>query len=123
MRTTRVPARHEVPLVVRASTPRTFLGLGVFTETGLVLCGSYLLLKALWWPLETGETAVIVSGLLLATATFLFFYMVRPGFSLALAQTDEDEIQDEPPLLQAPVTTYRVAVEPREKAAHAAAGH
>jgi hypothetical protein len=123
MRTTRMPPRHEVPLVVRASTLRTFLGLGVFTETALLLCGGYLLLKALWWPLETGETAVIVSGLLLTTATFLFLYMVRPGFSLALAATDEDETPHEPPQLQAPVTTYSVAVEPREKAARAVAGH
>jgi hypothetical protein len=123
MRTARVATRHEVPLVVRASTPRTFLGLAVFTETGLLLCGSYLLLKALWWPLETGETAVIVSGLLLATATFLFLYLVRSGFSLALAQTDEYDVQDQPLQLQAPETTYDVAVEPPEKAAHAAAGH
>jgi len=123
MRTTRVPPRHEVPLVVRASMPRTFLGLAVFTETALLLCGSYLLLKALWWPLETGETAVIVSGLLLALATFLFLYLVRPGFSLALAQTDDDDFQDQPPQLQPSVTTYSVAVDPPEKAAHAAAGH
>ena len=103
--------------------PRTFLGLGVFTETGLVLCGSYLLLKALWWPLETGEIAVIVAGLLLALGTSLLLYLVRPGgSSVALAQTD-NEIQDEPPPLQAPATTCSVTVEPREKAAHAAAGH
>ena len=117
-----MPARHEVPLVVRASVPRTFLGLSVFTETALLLCGGYLLLKALWWPLETGETAVIVSGLLLTTATFLFLYMVRSGVSLALAETDEPETRDEPPKLQKPVTTYSVAVEPPKKAAHAAAG-
>jgi hypothetical protein len=115
MRTTRVPSRREVPLVVRASMPRTFLGLGVFTETGLLLCGSYLLLKALWWPLETGETAVIVAGLLLALATFLLLYMVRPGVSIALAQTDDDGIQDEAPQLQAPLTIYRVAVEAQKE--------
>jgi hypothetical protein len=108
MRTTRVPARHEVPLVVRASPPRTFLGLGVFTETGLLFCRGYLLFKALWWPLEAGETAVIVAGLLRALATFLLLYMVRPGVSEALARPDEDEIQDETPQLQVPVTTYRV---------------
>lgn len=43
----KVPVRHEARLVVRASTSRTFLGLGVFTETGLLLCGGNLLLKAL----------------------------------------------------------------------------
>ena len=80
------------------------------------------MLKALWWPLETGETAVIVSGLLLTIATFLFLYMVRSGVSLALAETDEPETRDESPKLQEPVNTYSVAVEPPEKAAHAAAG-
>jgi hypothetical protein len=49
--------------------------------------------------------------------------MVRSGVSLALAETDEDETRDEPPKLQAPVTTYSVAVEPPDKAAHAVAGH
>ena len=114
-------ARHEVPLVVRASVLRTFLGLSVFTETALLLCGGYLLLKALWWPLETGETAVIVSGLLLAMATFLFLYMVRSGVSRALAETDDEETRDEPPKLQESATTNTVAVEPPEKAAHAVA--
>jgi hypothetical protein len=103
--------------------PRTFLGLGVFAETGLLFCGGYLLLKALWSPLETGETAVIVAGLLLALATFLLLYMVRPGVSVALAQRDEDEIQVESRQLQPPVTGYDAAAKPREKAAHAAAGH
>jgi hypothetical protein len=49
----------------------------------------------------TGETAVIVAGLLLAPATLLFLYMVRPGAGEALAQPDEDEIPDEPPQLRA----------------------
>jgi type VI protein secretion system component VasK len=123
MRAIRMSARHDVPLVVRASVPRTFLGLSVFTETALLVCGGYLLLKALWWPLETGEAAVIASGLLLAMASFLFLYMVRSGVSLALAETDDKEARNELPKLQAPPTTNSVAVEKPEKAAHAAAGH
>jgi hypothetical protein len=56
---------------MRASTSRTFLELGVFTETGLLFCGGYRLLRVLWWPLKTGETARTVAGVLLAQATFL----------------------------------------------------
>jgi hypothetical protein len=56
-------------------------------------------------------------------ATFLLLYLVRPGVSEALAQPDEDEIQDETPQLQVPVTTYSVAVESRDKAADAVARH
>jgi hypothetical protein len=48
------------------------------------------------WPLETGETALIVAGLLLALATFLLLYMVHPRVGGALAQSDEGEILDEP---------------------------
>ena len=95
---------------------------GVFTDTGLP-CGGYLSLKALWWPSETGETAVLVAGLLLTLATFLLLYMVRPGVSEALAQPDEQGNSGRAPQLQVPVTTYSVAVEPREKVAHAVAGH
>ena len=54
-------------------------------------------------------------------ATFLLLYLVRPRVSEALAQPDEDEIQD--PQLQVPVTTYSVAVEPRDKAADTVARH
>ena len=56
-------------------------------------------------------------------ATFLLLYLVRPRGSEALAQPDQDEIQDETPQLQVPVTTYSVAVEPRDKAADAVARH
>jgi len=105
------------------SAPQLLLSItqknGVFTDTGLP-CGGYLSLKALWWPSETGETAVIVAGLL---ATFLLLYMVRPGVSEALAQPDEQVNSGRAPQLQVPVTTYSVAVEPREKVAHAVAGH
>jgi len=71
----------------------------------------------------TGETAVIVAGLLLTLATFLLLYMVRPGVSEALARPDEQGNSGRAPQLQVPVTTYSVAVEPREKVAHAVAGH
>jgi hypothetical protein len=56
-------------------------------------------------------------------ATFLLLYMVRPGVSEALARPDEQGNSGRAPQLQVPVTTYSVAVEPREKVAHAVAGH
>jgi hypothetical protein len=52
--------------------------------------------QAMRWPLETGETALIVAGLLLALATFLLLYMVGPRVGGALVQSDEGEILDEP---------------------------
>ena len=113
MRLTRLTARHGVPLVVRASTPRTFLGLGVFTEATLFFSGSYLLLKALWRPLETGESAVIAAGLLLASASFLLFYMVRPRIG------ETDEPREEPVLVEVPLTAHGASLEARKRAEQA----
>jgi hypothetical protein len=117
MRMTRLAARHEVPLVVRASTPRTFLGLGVFTEAALLFSGSYLFLKALWKPLETGEAAVIVAGLLLTLASFLLFYLVRPRIGDELARTDE--LEDQPVFVEVPLTALGASLEVRKRAEQA----
>jgi hypothetical protein len=39
--------RHNTPLVVRASLPRTFLGQGILVEASLIFAGVYLLAGAL----------------------------------------------------------------------------
>jgi type VI protein secretion system component VasK len=71
--------RNNTPLVVKASLPRVFLGLGLFTETLLLFCGSYLLAEAIVQPLDAGTFSVIGGGLLLALATVLLFYLAWPG--------------------------------------------
>ncbi len=72
-------AEHEkTPLVVRGSLPRTFLGMGLFAELALLLCGCYLLAEAVLQPLEANPVSVLGAGVMLALASVLLFYMVRP---------------------------------------------
>ena len=52
MRIVEAIGRSKTPLVVKASLPRVFLGLGLFTETLLLFCGSYLLAEAIVQPLD-----------------------------------------------------------------------
>ncbi len=68
-------AHHGRPLVVRGSLPRTFLGIGIFAEVGLLFAGVYLLSEALRRPLEAQQGAVISAGVLLSLATVLLFYL------------------------------------------------
>lgn len=82
-----VEAEHdETPLFVRASPPRTFLGLGAFVEIGLLFCGSYLLIDSIARPLEASQTAVLAAALMLALALILLFYLFQPMRRAALAQ-------------------------------------
>jgi hypothetical protein len=62
--------------VVRASRPRTFLGLSLFTEVALLVSGGYLLVEVFWRPLQAGEVSILAAGLLLALASFLLLYMI-----------------------------------------------
>jgi hypothetical protein len=78
--------REKTPLFVRASTPRTFLGLGTFVGIGLLFCGSYLLIDALASPLESNQVAVLAAAFMLALAIFLLFYLLQPMRRTALAQ-------------------------------------
>jgi len=81
-------ARQHTPLVVRASLPRTFWSLGAFVEFGLVLCGVYLLAEAVLEPLEADQVSIISAGVILALASVLLFYMVRPRRRRALAKSE-----------------------------------
>jgi hypothetical protein len=71
-------AHYKTPLVVRASLPRTFWSLGAFVEFGLIFCGVYLLAEAGRKPLEADQFSIISAGVILALASVLLFYMVRP---------------------------------------------
>jgi hypothetical protein len=78
--------RNRSSLLVRASVPRTFLGLGTFVEVGLLFCGSYLLIDAIASPLESNQAAVLAAALMLALAIFLLFYLLQPMRYTTLAQ-------------------------------------
>lgn len=80
---------HETPLVVRASLPRTFRGLGIFVEGCLIFTGAYLLLEVWRSPLEARPESVIAAGVLLSLATILLFYMARPKRLDALARVED----------------------------------
>jgi len=64
--------------VVRASLPRTFWSLGAFVEFGLIFCGVYLLVEASLKPLEADLASIMSASVILALASVLLFYMVRP---------------------------------------------
>jgi hypothetical protein len=81
--------RSKTPLVVKASLPHVFLGLGLFTETLLLFCGSYLLAEAIVQPLDAGTFSVIGGGLLLALATVLLFYLAWPGRKRNMSRREE----------------------------------
>jgi hypothetical protein len=117
-RSTMTITHHATPLVVRASLPRTFWGLGIVAEAGLISPGVYLLLgAALKSPLEADQMAVICAGVLLALATVLLFYMLSPKRFEALARND-DARSDEPPL-EIPLTAYGEALQARQRAEQA----
>lgn len=80
---------RETPLVVRASLPRTFRGLGVFVEGCLIFTGAYLLSDVWKSPLEARQESVIGAGVLLSLAAILLFYLARPKWLDALARAEE----------------------------------
>jgi hypothetical protein len=82
-------ARYRTPLVVRASLPRTFWSLGAFVELGLFSCGFYLLAEASLEPLKADGVSILGAGVILALASVLLFYMIRPRRREALTMRDE----------------------------------
>ena len=94
MRTARMETEFNhgrVPLVVRGSLPNTFWSLGMFVEINLCLCGMYLLSEAIREPLAADQVTVLGAGVILALATFLMIYLVRPKWNEMLAERGEGE--------------------------------
>ena len=89
MRIVEALERSKTPLVVKASLPRVFLGLGLFTEVGLLFCGSYLLTEAIVQPLDAGTFSVVGGGVFLALATVLLFYLAWPGGKRKMSRREE----------------------------------
>jgi len=81
-------ARCRTPLVVRGSLPRTFWSLGAFVELGLFSCGFYLLAEVSLEPLEADGVSILGAGVILALASVLLFYMIRPHRREALTRRD-----------------------------------
>jgi hypothetical protein len=108
------PAHQSTPLVVRASLPRTFLGLGIFAEVGLVFVGIYLLMEEMKRPLEADPSSVIGAGVLLALATILFFYLVSAKRFEQLSKEDDVGGEDKPP--ESPLTAYGESLQARLRA-------
>jgi hypothetical protein len=104
--------RGKTPLVVRGSLPRTFLSLGLFLETGLLVCGTYLLVDAILQPLEAGPAAVLSGGLFLALATMLLFYLAWPTQGKSMSQRNEPVERPPEQLL----TAYGSAMQTRVEA-------
>jgi|ERR1700693_1325625 len=114
-------AGHEqTPLVIRASLPRTFLGLGAFVEAGLLFCGSYLLIDAIASPLEANQTAVLAAAAMLALALILLFYLAQPMRWRALARSRENRrSENRAKRAEATLTNLGSAIQTRMNAAHA----
>jgi hypothetical protein len=112
---------HETtPLVVRASLPRTFLGLGAFVEAGLLFCGAYLLINAIASPLEANQTAVLAAAATLALALILLFYLAQPMRRQALARSRENRrAGNRAKRPEVTLTNFGTAIQTRMNAAHA----
>jgi len=85
-------AHYKTPLVVRASLPRTFWSLGAFVEFGLIFCGVYLLAEAGLKPLEADQASIISAAVILALASVLLFYMIRPRRKQVLTRPEASRL-------------------------------
>jgi len=86
---------YKTPLVVRASPPRTFWSLGAFVEFGLIFCGVYLLAEASLKPLEADLASIMSASVILALASVVLFYMVRPRRKEVLPRPDATRVSRE----------------------------
>jgi len=97
MRAMKVELLHgadATPLVVRATSKKTFLGLGAFTGAVLLLGGSYLMVEALIDPLHASDASVITAGFALALSSFLLVYFVYPRRRMELAKREFEEREE-----------------------------
>jgi len=107
----KVPGRNNTPLVVRGSLPRVFLSLGIFVETGLLFCGSYLLADALLQPLDAGTFSVVGGGMFLGLATVLLFYLAWPGARRSISHREKHLGR----IVEVPLKGYGEPVQPRQQ--------
>jgi type VI protein secretion system component VasK len=111
-------AHCKTPLVVRASLPRTFWSLGAFVELGLIFCGVYLLAEASLKPLEADQVSIISAGVILALASVLLFYMIRPRRKQVLPRPEASRLSSDRSN-KLPLTAHGIAVPARREAGRA----
>ncbi|MGB7731451.1 MAG: hypothetical protein WBL50_25750 [Candidatus Acidiferrum sp.] len=88
-------ARSNMPLVERGRTERTFMGLGAFAATVLLLGGGYLMTEALLNPLSASDVGVLTAGFALALASFLSVYLLSPRRRIETAMCEKNARNEE----------------------------
>ncbi len=86
IRTHSAPRRCSTPPGDSCQPATHLLSLGAFAELGLFTCGIYLLAEARLKPLEADQVSILGAGVLLALASVLLIYMVRPQIKDALSR-------------------------------------
>lgn len=93
------------PLVVRGGLVRTFGGLVGFLAITFLCWGTYLLVDAFANPIEAQAAALICGAFIIALATILLYYLVKPTKTSGAAASSrarhvislaESGAQDEP---------------------------
>jgi hypothetical protein len=76
----RSPSHHSSKsLAVRGGLARTFGGLATFLVLTFLCCGIYILEDAFSDPLAAQAAALIFGAFIIALATILLYYLVKPG--------------------------------------------
>lgn len=88
---------------MRARFEKTFLGLGLFAGTILLLGGGYLMTQALVNPLGASEMDALTAGFALALSSFLLVYLLFPRKRAKLARRDHAAREEE--ICRGPVLT------------------
>lgn len=71
--------RPAPPLALRGGLARTFGGLATFVVVTFLCWGIYLLEDAFANPLAAQAVALIFGAFIIALATILLFYLIKPG--------------------------------------------
>jgi len=89
--------------------PTHVLSLGAFVELGLIFCGVYLLAEASLKPLEADQVSIISAGVILALASVLLFYMIRPRRKQVLPRPEASRLSSDRSN-KLPLTAHGIAV-------------
>jgi hypothetical protein len=102
--------RSGKPLVIRGGLARTFGSLASFLAIIFLCFGVYLLADAFAHPVAAETHAIMAAAFVIALATILLFYVLKPGATLRVARvkyrvrtpqqagsygTDEERFQEE----------------------------
>jgi len=103
--------RSSKSLLVRAGPVRTFGGLASFLVVTFLCAGIYILEDAVAHPLAAQAAALIFGSFIIALATVLLFYLIRPGSGpprLRREQAHRDKSLPQQEFLEeAPVTAHQ----------------